>query len=131
MITTYLIGQENHLITRLSNDLNNFCPQVKIIEKISSPNLSKEIIKGNKGILVFLSLNGLCLKSFEPIKELVLKYPIELICLGLEKETAFLAYQLYAFQYLLQTYKPNELISSVYNAEKNKQASKQQQVVSK
>ncbi|MFT3933980.1 MAG: LytTR family DNA-binding domain-containing protein [Chitinophagaceae bacterium] len=112
MIKTILIDDELHCLETLSLLLNEFCPQVSVVEECRSAKKGLEAIDKIKPDLVFLDIEMPVMNGFEMLEQFA-EVPFTIIFVTSYDQFAIKAIRFSALDYLLKPVNPKELITAV------------------
>lgn len=112
MIKTILIDDEVHCLDTLNMLLNDYCPEVQLIEKCKSGKKALEAIEKIKPDLVFLDIEMPVMNGFELLEQFN-PIPFSVIFTTSYDQYAIRAIRFSALDYLLKPIDPKELISAV------------------
>lgn len=112
MTKAIIIDDEVHCLETLSLLLNEFCPEVQLIEQCSSAKKGLEAIEECKPDLVFLDIEMPFMNGFELLEQLS-TISFAIIFTTSYDQYAIKAIRYSALDYLLKPVDPKELISAV------------------
>lgn len=116
MINAIIIDDEPKCIKTLANDLEDYCPQVKLIEKCASAKDGLKAIRQLQPELVFLDINMPWMSGLE-LLEVVGEIKFDVIFTTAHDQYAVQAFRLSAIDYLLKPVDYQELITAVRKVE--------------
>jgi len=112
MIKAIIIDDELHGLESLSLQLNEFCPEVQVLEQCSSAKKGLEAIEKFKPDLVFLDIEMPVMNGFELLEQLsTISFAI-VFTTGYD-QYAIKAIRFSALDYLLKPIDPKELVMAV------------------
>jgi two-component system, LytTR family, response regulator len=112
MIKAIIIDDEVHCLETLSLLLQEYCPQVQLLEQCRSAKKGLEAIEKIKPDLVFLDIEMPAMNGFEMLEQFT-EIPFAVIFTTSYDQYAIKAIRFSALDYLLKPIDPNELISAV------------------
>ena len=112
MIKAIIIDDEVHCLEALSLLLNEFCPEVEILQQCSSAKKGLEAIEKYKPRLVFLDIEMPVMNGFELLEQLS-AISFAVIFTTSYDQYAIKAIRYSALDYLLKPIDPKELISAI------------------
>lgn len=113
MIKAILIDDEGHCLDTLSMLLNEYCPQVQMIERCSSAKDGLVAIEKHQPVIVFLDIEMPEMNGFE-LLEMFPELPFAVIFTTSYDQYAIKAIRFSALDYLLKPIDPKELITAVH-----------------
>lgn len=116
MIKSIIIDDEPNCIKTLAHDLEDYCPQVQLIETCSSAKDGLKAIRQGKPELVFLDINMPWMSGLE-LLEVVGDINFDVIFTTAHHQYAVQAFRLSAIDYLLKPVDYQELIAAVRKVE--------------
>jgi two-component system, LytTR family, response regulator len=116
-MTAILIDDELNCLDALEADLNEYCPEIKILAKFQSPLIALEQLKVLNPTIVFLDIEMPFLNGFEFLKK-VENINFEVIFITAYDQFAIKAFQFSAVDYLLKPVDSNLLIQAVQKVKK-------------
>lgn len=120
MIKAIIVDDEIHCLDTLSILLKEYCPQVKVIEKCSSPKSAIDTIEKLKPSLVFLDIEMPVMNGFELLQQFE-EISFSVIFTTSYDQYAIKAIRFSALDYLLKPIEPNELINAIKKVEEQQQ----------
>ncbi len=112
MSNAILIDDEVHCLETLSLLINEFCPEVQVLDQCRSAKKGLEAIEKVKPDLVFLDIEMPAMNGFEMLEQFT-EIPFAIIFTTSYDQYAIKAIRFSALDYLLKPIDPNELISAV------------------
>ena len=112
MIKAILIDDEGHCLETLDMLLNEYCPQVTILEQCRSAKKGLEAIEKYQPDLVFLDIEMPAMNGFEMLEQLT-EIHFAVIFTTSYDQYAIKAIHFSALDYLLKPIDPKELISAI------------------
>ena len=112
MIKAIIIDDEVHCLETLSLLLNEFCPEVQLLEQCNSAKKGLEVIEKYNPDLVFLDIEMPLMNGFEMLEQLS-TISFAIIFTTSYDQYAIKAIRYSALDYLLKPIDPKELISAV------------------
>ncbi len=112
MIKAIIIDDELHCLETLSLQLNEFCPEVQVLEQCSSAKRGLEAIEKFMPDLVFLDIEMPVMNGFELLKQLSSISFAIVFTTGYD-QYAIKAIRFSALDYLLKPIDPKELVMAV------------------
>ena len=112
MIKAILIDDEGHCLDTLNILLNDYCPQVQVVDQCMSGKKALEAIGKLKPDLVFLDIEMPAMNGFEMLEQFA-EIPFAVIFTTSYDQYAIKAIRFSALDYLLKPVDPNELVSAV------------------
>ena len=112
MINAIIIDDESHCLVTLSMLLDEYCPEVKILEQCNSAKKGLEAIEKHKPHLVFLDIEMPTMNGFEMLEH-VNQLNFSIIFTTSYDQYAIKAIRFSALDYLLKPVDPKELESAV------------------
>ena len=113
MIKAILIDDEVHCLDTLSILLNEYCPQVQVMERCTSAKQGLVAIENHNPVLVFLDIEMPVMNGFE-LLELFTELPFAVIFTTSYNQYAIKAIRFSALDYLLKPIDPKELVTAVH-----------------
>ncbi|MES2796862.1 MAG: LytTR family DNA-binding domain-containing protein [Bacteroidota bacterium] len=112
MIKAILVDDEVHCLDTLSILLNDYCPDVQVMECCMSAKQGLISIEKNKPALVFLDIEMPIMNGFELLEQFI-EIPFAIIFTTSYDQYAIKAIRFSALDYLLKPIDPKELISAI------------------
>ena len=112
MLKTILIDDETRCLEALAIELNEYCPQVKIIDKCTSAKDGLLSIKKNKPDLIFLDIEMPWMNGFEML-DVIEEIDFEIIFVTAYDKFAVRAFRVSAMDYILKPAGQKELKEAV------------------
>jgi two-component system LytT family response regulator len=112
MIKTIIIDDEVHCLKTLSMLLEEFCPDVQVLEKCPSAKKGLDSIEKLRPDLVFLDIEMPVMNGFELLEQLP-EIPFKVIFTTSYDQYAIKAFRFSALDYLLKPIDPKELTSAI------------------
>ena len=112
MIKAILIDDEVHCVETLSLLLDEFCPEVQVMERCKSAKEGLEAVKKHNPSLIFLDIEMPVMNGFEFLEQFS-EIPFAIIFTTSYDQYAIKAIRFSALDYLLKPIDPNELIGAV------------------
>ena len=130
MIKAILVDDEEHCLDTLTMLINEYCPEVEILEQCASAKKALTAIEKYNPELVFLDIEMPVMNGFELLEQLN-EINFSIVFTTSYDQYAIKAIRFSAFDYLLKPIDPKELIIAVHKAEvyKNKPAAVQLQML--
>ena len=119
MIKSILIDDEVHCLDTLNILLNDFCPEVQVLQQCMSGKKGLEAIEKFKPDLVFLDIEMPNMNGFELLEQFK-EIPFSVIFTTSYDQYAIKAIRFSALDYLLKPIDPKELIVAVHKVETQK-----------
>jgi two-component system LytT family response regulator len=119
MIKAILIDDEVHCIDTLSILINDYCPEVEVVEKCFSAKKGLEVIKEESPELVFLDIEMPVMNGFELLEQFK-EIPFSVIFTTSYDQYAIKAIRFSALDYLLKPIDPKELVAAVHKVQLHK-----------
>jgi len=119
MIKAIIIDDEVHCVDTLSILLDDFCPEVEVIEKCMSAKKGLEAIERLKPELVFLDIEMPIMNGFELLEQFK-QIPFSVVFTTSYDQYAIKAIRFSALDYLLKPIDPKELIAAVRKVQTQK-----------
>ena len=119
MIKAIIIDDERLSLETLSLLLNEFCPQVQLLEQCRSAKQGLEAIEKFKPDLVFLDIEMPVMNGFDLLEQFS-EIPFAIIFTTSHDQYAIKAIRFSALDYLLKPIDPKELISAVKKVEEQR-----------
>ena len=119
MINAIIVDDEIHCLETLSILLDEYCPDVKVLERCSSAKKAIEAIDRTSPDLVFLDIEMPVMNGFE-LLEHYKEIPFAVIFTTSYDQYAIKAIKFCALDYLLKPVDPKELIAAVHKVEEKK-----------
>ncbi|WP_170110476.1 LytR/AlgR family response regulator transcription factor [Flavilitoribacter nigricans] len=116
MINAIIIDDEPQCIRTLANDLDSYCPQVRLLEQCTSAKEGLLAIRQHQPDLVFLDINMPWMSGLE-LLEVVGEISFDVIFTTAHDQYAVQAFRLSAIDYLLKPIDYQELITAVRKVE--------------
>jgi two-component system LytT family response regulator len=113
MINAVLVDDESHCLKSLGILLNEYCPDVQVVDTCSSGIKAKELIEGVKPDLVFLDIEMPGMNGFE-LLERFREITFSIIFTTSYDQYAIKAIRFSALDYLLKPIEPKELVTAVH-----------------
>src|SRR3954452_5226649 len=120
MIKAILVDDEVHCLDTLSILLQEYCPQVQILERCRSVDAALQAIKQWNPRLVFLDIEMPGKNGFELLEQFE-QIPFSVIFTTSYDQYAIKAIHFSALDYLLKPVDPKELITAVHKVQTQKQ----------
>jgi two-component system LytT family response regulator len=120
MIKAILIDDEVHCLDTLSILLNEYCPQVEVMERCGSAKDGLVAIEKHQPVLVFLDIEMPVMNGFE-LLEMFPELPFAVIFTTSYDQYAIKAIRFSALDYLLKPIDPKELVTAVHKIQIQKQ----------
>lgn len=120
MIKAILIDDEAHCLDTLSILLNEYCPQVEVMERCLSAEQGLTAIKKHSPVLVFLDIEMPVMNGFEMLEQFKEEIPFAIIFTTSYDQYAIRAIRFSALDYLLKPIAPKELISAVIKVQEQR-----------
>jgi len=112
MIKAIIIDDEVHCLKALSMLLEEYCPDIQLLEKCPAAKKGLEAIEKLRPDLVFLDIEMPVMNGFELLEQLD-KIPFAIIFTTSYDQYAIKAFRFSALDYLLKPIDPDEFISAV------------------
>jgi two-component system, LytTR family, response regulator len=119
MIKAILVDDELHGLETLSILLNDYCPEVEVVEKCASAKKALDAIDRLNPDLVFLDIEMPVMNGFELLEQLD-QIPFSVVFTTSYDQYAIKAIRFSALDYLLKPVDPKELIGAVHKVKKQK-----------
>jgi len=119
MIKVILIDDEVHCLDTLGILLNDFCPQVQVMERCGSAKDGLVAIEKHQPDLVFLDIEMPVMNGFE-LLEMFPELPFAVVFTTSYDQYAIKAIRFSALDYLLKPIDPKELVTSVHKIQLQK-----------
>lgn len=119
MIKAIIIDDEVHCLDTLSILINDYCPEVRLIEKCSSGKQGIIAVQQYKPELIFLDIEMPLMNGFEFLEQLP-KISFSVIFTTSYDQYAIKAIRFSALDYLLKPINPKELIAAVQKVQMQK-----------
>ena len=119
MIRAVIIDDESHCVDTLSMLLEEYCPDVQILEKCKSPETGIEAIKKTKPDVVFLDIQMPGMTGFQLLEQFS-EIQFAVVFTTSFDEYAIKAIHFSALDYLLKPVAPKELIAAVHRVKEHK-----------
>jgi len=113
MIKAILIDDEVHCLDTLSILLDEYCPQVQVMERCTSAKQGLVAIENHSPLLVFLDIEMPVMNGFE-LLELFTELPFAVVFTTSYNQYAIKAIRFSALDYLLKPIDPKELVIAVH-----------------
>lgn len=120
MIKAILVDDEVHCLDTLSILLQEYCPQVQILERCRSVDAALQAIKQWNPQLVFLDIEMPTRNGFELLEQFE-QIPFSVIFTTSYDQYAIKAIHFSALDYLLKPVDPKEIIAAVHKVQTQKQ----------
>ncbi|MEM6630356.1 MAG: LytTR family DNA-binding domain-containing protein [Bacteroidota bacterium] len=130
MIQTIIVDDELHCLETLAWELEENCPDVKILAQCSSPTQAIQTIKAHKPDLVFLDIEMPLMNGFDILEKLP-ELEFEVIFTTAYDEFALKAIKVNALDYLLKPIDSDELIKAIDKVRIQKEAYSTQELLEK
>jgi two-component system LytT family response regulator len=119
MIKAILVDDEVHCLDTLNILLNDYCPDVQVMEQCMSAKKGLEAIEKLKPDLVFLDIEMAMLNGFELLEEFE-EIPFAVIFTTSYNQYAIKAIRFSALDFLLKPIDPKELVAAIYKIQTQK-----------
>jgi two-component system, LytTR family, response regulator len=119
MINAIIVDDEIHCLDTLSILLEEYCPDVKVLDRCSSAKKAIEAIDKTRPDLVFLDIEMPVMNGFE-LLEHYKEIPFAVIFTTSYDQYAIKAIKFCALDYLLKPVDPKELIAAAHKVEEKK-----------
>ena len=119
MIKAILIDDEAHCLDTLNMLLNDYCPEVKVMDRYSSSKKALEAIEKIKPELVFLDIEMPVMNGFELLEQFE-RIPFSVIFTTSYDQYAIKAIRISALDYLLKPIDPVELVAAIHKVQSQK-----------
>ena len=119
MIRAILIDDELHCLETMNILLNDFCPDVTVVDRCTSGEEALKSIESLKPDLIFLDIEMPSMNGFELLEHFD-KIPFSLIFITAYNQYAIRAIRFSALDYLLKPVNSIELIAAVHKVQKQK-----------
>lgn len=119
MIRAILVDDETHCLDTLSILLEEYCPDVQILEKCRSAKAALEVIEKFNPSLVFLDIEMPVMNGFGMLEQFQ-EIPFAVIFTTSYDQYAIKAIHFSALDYLLKPIDPKELIAAVHKIQTQK-----------
>src|SRR5688572_10285834 len=119
MIKAVIIDDETHCIDTLSMLVDEYCPDVQVLEKCKSPEAGIEAIKKTKPDVVFLDIQMPGMTGFQLLEQFS-DIQFGVVFTTSFDEYAIKAIHFSALDYLLKPVVPKELIAAVHRVKQRK-----------
>ena len=119
MIKAIIIDDEVHCVDTLSILLDDFCPEVEVMEKCMSAKKGLEAIERLKPELVFLDIEMPIMNGFELLEQFK-QIPFSVVFTTSYDQYTIKAIRFSALDYLLKPVDPKELIAAVHKVQLQK-----------
>ena len=119
MIKAIIIDDEVHCLETMSIQLNEFCPQVQLLEQCSSAKKGLVAIEKFKPDLVFLDIEMPVMNGFELLEQ-ISEITFAIIFTTSYDQYAIKAIRFSALDYLLKPVDPIELINAIKKVKENR-----------
>jgi two-component system LytT family response regulator len=119
MIRAVIIDDESHCVDTLSMLLEEYCPDVQIVEKCRSPEIGIEAIRKTKPDVVFLDIQMPGMTGFQLLEQFS-EIQFAVVFTTSFDEYAIKAIHFSALDYLLKPVAPKELIAAVHRVKERK-----------
>ena len=120
MIKAILIDDEVHCLDTLGILLDEYCPQVQVMERCRSAKDGLVAIEKHQPVLVFLDIEMPVMNGFE-LLEMFPELPFAVIFTTSYDQYAIKAIRFSALDYLLKPIDPKELVTAVHKIQIQKQ----------
>ena len=120
MIKAIIIDDELHCRKTLAMQLEEYCPNVQVLEKCSDAEEGLKAINSLKPDVVFLDIQMPRMNGFELLEKFS-EIPFAVIFTTSYDQYAIKAFRFYALDYLLKPVVPKELIAAVHKFETKNQ----------
>ena len=120
MIKAIIIDDEVHCLDTLSILLNDYCPQVQVMERCGSAKAGLVAIEKHQPVIVFLDIEMPVMNGFE-LLEMFPELPFAVIFTTSYDQYAIKAIRFSALDYLLKPIDPKELVTAVHKIQIQKQ----------
>jgi two-component system, LytTR family, response regulator len=117
MIKAILIDDEVHCLDTLSILLEEYCPQVQVMERCRSAKDGLVAIEKHQPVIVFLDIEMPLMNGFE-LLEMFPELPFSIIFTTSYDQYAIRAIRFSALDYLLKPIVPKELVTAVHKIQK-------------
>jgi two-component system LytT family response regulator len=119
MIKSIIIDDEVHCLETLSLSLNEFCPDVQLLDQCRSAKNGLLAIENYKPDLVFLDIEMPMMNGFEMLEQLP-EIPFAIIFTTSYDQYAIKAIRFSALDYLLKPIDPKELVAAIHKVQVRK-----------
>lgn len=119
MIKALLIDDEEHCLDTLSMLLEEYCPEVRIVEKCRSASEALRAIEKLQPTLVFLDIEMPVMNGFEMLEQFP-QIPFAVIFTTGYDQYALKAIHISALDYLLKPIDPKELVTAIQKVQTQK-----------
>ncbi|MEZ4935719.1 MAG: LytTR family DNA-binding domain-containing protein [Saprospiraceae bacterium] len=113
MINAVILDDEHHSIETLQWKLENYCPEVKIIQTFNEPIKAVEYLKNNPPDLLFLDIEMPMLNGFDVLEELGRQLTFDVIFTTAYDQFGIQAVKASALDYLLKPVQNKELKNAI------------------
>lgn len=113
MIKAVIIDDEQHSIETLRWKLENYCPEVEVLEAFDNPAKGVEFLKQNPPNLLFLDIEMPMLNGFDVLEELGSDLPFDIIFTTAYDNFGIQAVKFSALDYLLKPVQNKELKDAI------------------
>ncbi|MEP7375855.1 MAG: LytTR family DNA-binding domain-containing protein [Chitinophagaceae bacterium] len=120
MIKAIIIDDEVHCLDTLSILLNDYCPQVEVMQRCGSAKDGLVAIEKHQPVLVFLDIEMPIMNGFE-LLEMFPELPFFVIFTTSYDQYAIKAIRFSALDYLLKPIDPKELVTAIHKIQIQKQ----------
>ncbi|MCB0628515.1 MAG: LytTR family DNA-binding domain-containing protein [Saprospiraceae bacterium] len=127
MLNAIIIDDEPRCIKTLANDLEEYCPQVEILERCASAKDGLKAIRQHRPDLIFLDINMPWMSGLE-LLEVIGDITFDVIFTTAHDQYAVQAFRLSAIDYLLKPVDYQELITAVKKVETKRSRITQEQL---
>ncbi len=109
MIEAIIIDDEKKAITALKNDLEIYCPDVRVQAVFTKASDALEFLHSHTAQVIFLDIDMPVMNGFDFVRELKQTIPSQIIFVSAYSEFAVRAFKVNALDYLLKPVDPDEL----------------------
>jgi two-component system LytT family response regulator len=113
MIDAIIIDDEKKAITALKNDLETYCPDVRLLAVFTKASDALVFLQSHTTQVIFLDIDMPVMNGFDFVKELKEPLPAQIIFVSAYSEFAIRAFKVNALDYLLKPVDPDELQDAV------------------
>ena len=113
MIDAIIIDDEKKAITALKNDLETWCPEVKVLAVFTKASDALVFLQSHTTQVIFLDIDMPVMNGFDFVKELGQPVRAQIIFVSAYSEFAIRAFKVNALDYLLKPVDPGELQEAV------------------
>ena len=121
MIKAVIIDDEQHSIETLRWKLENYCPEVEVMQAFDNPAKGVEFLKQNPPNLLFLDIEMPMLNGFDVLEELGTDLPFDIIFTTAYDNFGIQAVKFSALDYLLKPVQNKELKDAIEKDQKKTQ----------